>query len=97
MEHNEILNRIGDKIVRLGEAKLELESQLARVREECDSLYRINKELQAQIDDLTEKNTSLNKSGSQKIQEHDPVRQVTKQRISELVREIDDCIAMLNK
>ena len=38
MEHNEILNRIGDKIVRLGEAKLELESQLARVREECDSL-----------------------------------------------------------
>ena len=43
MEHNEILNRIGDKIVRLGEAKLELESQLARVREECDSLYRINK------------------------------------------------------
>jgi len=97
MEHNEILNRIYDKVASLGEAKLELESQLARIREECDSLYRINKELQVQIDDLTEKNTSLNKSGSQKTQEHDPVRQVTKQRISELVREIDDCIAMLNK
>lgn len=97
MEHNEILNRISEKISRLGEAKLELENQLARMREECDSLYRINKELQTQIDDLTLKNQTLNISGSQNTPEHEPLRQVTRQRISELVREIDDCIAMLNK
>ncbi len=96
MDQNQILQRIHQKLSSLGEAKLNLESQLAKAREEADSLFRINKELQHQIDELTEKNLSLSKANTLKAAENEPLRQVTKQRISELVREIDDCIALLN-
>lgn len=97
MPHSEILARIESKIALLGEAKRELEAQAARLREENASLYRINKELQTQIDDLTEKNRELETTRSLQVEAPEDFRAVTRQRINELVNEIDDCIALLNK
>lgn len=97
MEHNDILARIEEKINRLGEAKKDLENQTIRLKDECDALYRINKELQAQIEELSEKNSELQNTGALHNHSGEDLKMVTRQRINELVKEVDECIALLNK
>jgi uncharacterized protein (DUF3084 family) len=97
MEHNDILARIEEKINRLGDAKKELENQTTRLKDECDALYRINKELQAQIEELSEKNNELQNTGALHNHSGEDLKMVTRQRINELVKEVDECIALLNK
>ena len=97
MGHQEILARIEEKIVRLGKAKEDLQLQISRLKEENESYYRINKELLAQVDELTDKNRELEIHRSLPFASNDENRVVSKQRISELVKEIDECIALLNK
>ncbi len=98
MQHNEILARVEQKIAQLGEAKRELETQAVRLREENASLYRINKELLAQVNELTEKSKELENTQALKVDvREDDFRTDTRQRINALVNEIDDCIALLNK
>jgi FtsZ-binding cell division protein ZapB len=97
MGHQEILARIEEKIVRLGEAKKDLQLQISRLKEENESYYRINKELLAQVDELTAKNRELEIHRSLPVATNDENRVVSKQRINELVKEIDECIALLNK
>lgn len=96
MEHSEILARIEAKINQLGELRRGLGDQLGKAREEVTALYKINKELQRQIDELTERNRELEQSGSLQPVVQEDFRYATRQRINELVREIDECIAMLN-
>lgn len=98
MMHNEILARIEKKITQLGEAKHELETQAVRLREENVSLYRINEELLAQVNELTEKRREFENTQAQKVNvREEDFRTDTRQRINALVNEIDDCIALLNK
>jgi len=97
MQHNEILARIEAKITLLGEARMESEAQVIRLREENASLYRINKELQVQVDELTEKSRELEISRSLQVDVQGETGTATRQRINDLVNEIDDCIALLNK
>jgi hypothetical protein len=96
MEHNEILARIEAKIAQLGGLRREYEQQLLRTREELASLYKINKALQAQVEELTDKNRELEQTGSLQPVAQEDFRFATRQRINELVREIDECIALLN-
>jgi len=95
---NELLiERIQAKIVTLGEAKLSLQQQLLRLREENEAMHRINKELQQQVDELSNRvNNSLN-TGSMPAPQDENFRGVTRHRINELVKEIDECITLLNK
>jgi ribosomal protein S13 len=97
MEQNQILERIAAKIALLGEAKRDLEQQLSRLREENASMHLINKELQAQVDELIEKNNDMLKTGSARHTPDEDFRGATRQRINELVKEIDECITLLNK
>lgn len=97
MTHIEILKRIEEKIVRLGEAKRDLELQNNRLKEENDSLYKINRELLGQIEELGEKNRELENTRSLQPAVQDDFRTSTKQRINDLVQEIDECLALLNK
>lgn len=97
MEHNQILERVGGKIALLGEAKLELQLQVNRLREENASMHLINKELQAQIDELIEKNNEMVATRSLSVSPDMEFRGATRQRINELVNEIDECITLLNK
>ena len=69
----------------------------AKQKGELSSLYTINKELQGQIDDLRE---SLEHVNNRPVlnQEKDlePFKAQTQQRIQDLVKEIDECIALIN-
>lgn len=84
-------------IRRLGEQKRQLEETIAKQKGELSSLYTINKELQGQIDDLRE---SLDHVNNRPVlnQEKDlePFKAQTQQRIQDLVKEIDECIALIN-
>lgn len=97
MDYTEVLVRLEEKIVKLGESRRELKLQLARMKEENDSLYRINKELLNQVNELTEKNRELENTRSLQVAPQEDFRAATRQRINELVQEIDECIALLNK
>ncbi len=90
------MQRVREKIARLGQSKIELESQVERLRNECDSLYKINAELQLRIDELNDKRAELEMRQSLVGNVQDDMRVRTKERISELVKEIDDCITLLN-
>jgi regulator of replication initiation timing len=97
MDNNPILERISAKIAQLGEAKRNLEQQLSRLREENASMHLINKELQAQVDEMIEKNNEMLKTSSMTAEPESDFRGATRQRINELVKEIDECITLLNK
>jgi FtsZ-binding cell division protein ZapB len=95
---NELLiERIQAKIVTLGEAKLSLQQQVHRLREENEAMHRINKELQQQVDELNNRVNTVVNTGSMPTPQDDNFRGVTRHRINELVKEIDECITLLNK
>ena len=95
---NELLiERIQAKIVALGEAKLNLRQQVLRLREENEAMHRINKELQQQVDELSNRVTNGVNAGSMPTPQDENFRGVTRHRINELVKEIDECITLLNK
>jgi len=95
---NELLiERIQAKIVTLGEAKLSLQQQVQRLREENEAMHRINKELQQQVDELNNRVNTVVNTGSMPTPQDDNFRGVTRHRINELVKEIDECITLLNK
>ena len=97
MEQNQILERIAEKIARLGEAKRSLEEKVSRLREENANMHRINKELQLQVDELVDKNQELTLARSQNVTTDDAFKGVTRQRINELVKEVEECITLLKK
>jgi predicted RNase H-like nuclease (RuvC/YqgF family) len=97
MDQNQILERITGKIARLGDAKKELESQISRLRDENAAMNRINKELQAQVDELIRKNNEMVNARSLQVPPDEEFRGATRQRINELVKEIDECLTLLNK
>ena len=95
---NEILiARIEAKITQLGEAKRNLEQQTVRLREENASMHLINKELQRQVDELNMKLSEQLHTGSKTVERDEQLRGTTRHRINELVKEIDECITLLNK
>lgn len=95
---NELLiERIQAKITALGEAKLGLQQQVQRLREENEAMHRINKELQQQVDELNERANKVVNTGSMPAPTDENFRGVTRHRINELVKEIDECITLLNK
>jgi predicted nucleic acid-binding Zn-ribbon protein len=96
-EREIVLSRLQDKIQRLGEAKIDLAAQVVRMKEELESLYKINRELQSQVAELSEKLNENIVATSLPVADTEHFRLATKQRISDLVKEIDDCIALLNK
>ena len=95
---NELLiERIQAKIVTLGEAKLNLQQQVQRLREENEAMHRIIKELQQQVDELSNRGTNGINSSTMPTPQDENFRGVTRHRINELVKEIDECITLLNK
>jgi predicted RNase H-like nuclease (RuvC/YqgF family) len=95
---NELLiARIEAKITQLGESKRHLEQQVTRLREENASMHLINKELQQQVEELNLKLSEQLHTGSKTVERDEQLRGTTRHRINELVKEIDECITLLNK
>ncbi|MDZ4752529.1 MAG: hypothetical protein SGI87_13000 [Flavobacteriales bacterium] len=97
MEYTQLLARIEEKFSRLAEAKNELKQQFEKCKEHNESLFRINNELQQQINELMEKNREMEEARSLQVSVPQMDQKYTRQRISELVNEIDECIAMLKQ
>jgi hypothetical protein len=97
MDQNQVLERISGKIATLGMAKKELELQVSRLKDENAAMHLINKELQAQVDELIANTNELVTARSLTAPPEDEFRGATKQRINELVKEIDECLTLLNK
>jgi len=97
MESAQHFETLTAKIHELGEAKRNAVNALAKVNEELASVYKINKGLQDQIEDLNVKIEEL--EANQSLRNETQIDHVhsTKQRINALVKEIDECLLLLNK
>jgi len=90
-----VIAEIKKKINQLGNEKLRLQGELDSLRNKYRDLEERVQEQRVELDEQSEKNRvlkmakSLNGSGEDTAQ--------TKKKINELVREIDKCIALLNK
>ena len=90
-----MIAEIKKKINQLGNEKLRLQGELDSLRNKYRDLEERVQEQRVELDEQSEKNRvlkmakSLNGSGEDTAQ--------TKKKINELVREIDKCIALLNK
>ena len=97
MESAQHFETLTTKIHELGESKRNAIIALAKVNEELASVYKINKGLQSQIEDLNVKIEEL--EATQSLRNETQIDHVhsTKQRINALVKEIDECLLLLNK
>jgi len=91
------ISELETKIIRLGESKRELEGELTKLKLEISTVYQLNTELTKQISALSEELNELKATQSLRENGQQQVAVSTKQRINELVKEIDDCLLLLNK
>lgn len=89
-----IIASVESKVHRLGEQKKKAEDELERSRQKVQSLESKIAELEAEVSALNEKNKVIQVAQSLNSGEESGE---AKRRINELVREIDKCIALLNK
>ena len=91
------ISELETKINRLGEAKRNLEGELSKLKLELTAVYQLNNELNKQVSALSEELNELKATQSLRENGQHNVAISTKQRINELVKEIDDCLLLLNK
>ena len=89
------INRLQNKIERLVSEYQEVKSVNAQLKHKLLSLQDQLEKKQQNVSELKDKNKILKLSASLQGEEQDT--QAARQRINELVREIDKCIALLNK
>ena len=89
------INRIQNKIERLVSEYQEVKSVNMQLKQKLLSLQDQLEKKRKNVSELKDKNKILKLSASLQGEEQDA--QAARQRINELVREIDKCIALLNK
>ena len=89
------INRIQNKIERLVSEYQEVKSVNMQLKQKLLSLQDQLDKKRKNVSELKDKNKILKLSASLQGEEQDA--QAARQRINELVREIDKCIALLNK
>ena len=89
------IDRLQNKLERLISKYQEVKSDNLQLKEKLLSLQKQFEKQEQSISELKDKNKILKLSASLHGEEQDT--QAEKKRINELVREIDKCIALLNK
>ena len=89
------IDRLQQKVEKLVERYRASEATILSLNQQLSSLQLQLEEKQNRISDLKEKNKILKLSAS--LQGKGEDTKATKQQINELVREVDKCIALLNK
>lgn len=89
------LEAIKEKITQLGEQKRDLEQELVDIKASYDGIKADLGDQKQRLNDLSEKYKVLKVAKS--LSEPGAKSTDTKLKINELVREIDKCIALLNK
>ncbi len=93
--YREVVDRIKAKLELLAESRDKLKAEAEKLLSENARLHLVNTELQRQLDEakMNSENWTLNRS-SQANSESDS-QELARQRIDELVKEIDSCINRL--
>lgn len=93
--YREVVDRIKAKLELLAESRDKLKAEAEKLLSENARLHLVNTELQRQLDEakMNSENWTLNRS-SQANSESDS-HELARQRIDELVKEIDSCINRL--
>lgn len=91
------ISELETKIIRLGEVKRNLEGELTKLKIELSTVYQLNNELNNQVSALSEELNELKATQSLRENGQQNMAISTKQRINELVKEIDDCLLLLNR
>ena len=89
------IDRLQNKLERLVSKHQEVKSANNQLKAKLLSLKEQLKKEQKIVSELKDKNKILKLSASLHGEEHDT--EAARQRINELMREIDKCIALLNK
>jgi SMC interacting uncharacterized protein involved in chromosome segregation len=95
VEQTEILEGIRDKIQSVKVRLKEQKDQYQALKEQNEELHQIVQQKQLQIDELEEKNQKLTLVKSIMADSEDA--NDARVRINRIVREIDKCIALLNR
>jgi SMC interacting uncharacterized protein involved in chromosome segregation len=95
VEQAEILEGIRDKIQSVKVRLKEQKDQYQALKEQNEELHQIVQQKQLQIDELEEKNQKLTLVKSIMADSEDA--NDARVRINRIVREIDKCIALLNR
>ena len=94
-EQTVILEGIRQKIQRVKNRLVEQQEENIRLKDQNDDLQKAVQEKQELIDELKEKNQKL--ALAKGIMADGEVKQDAKIQINRIVREIDKCIALLNR
>lgn len=91
-DYRDIVDRIKAKLELLAVSRDQLKAEVDKLLSENARLHLVNTELQRQLDEakMNSENWTINRS-SQANSESDS-RELARQRIDELVKEIDSCI-----
>lgn len=89
---NAIVNRLTDKINELGNQKILLVDQVSKMRKQLDELNQELVRKKVVIDRLENENEAKDTAVSDVVDKNG-----TNRRIDEMVKEIDKCLAILNK
>jgi len=95
VEHVEILAGIKEKIQSVKFRLLEQQDENLRLKEKYEELQQMVQQKQLKIDELEQKNQQLTLAKSIMADGHDA--KDARIRINRIVREIDKCIALLNR
>ena len=90
----DFLEEVEEKIHQLGKQKSDALEELASARKREDGLKAEIANLKAQIKDLTDKNKVMTVAKTLNSEEDSAD---ARKRINEMVREIDKCIAQINR
>lgn len=93
-EQSKLIDCIEKKVKTLQETLITLNTKNTKIKEENEILIRKNEHLEKKIIEIEEENRML-LIGKTVVKTEGTIE--TKQKINELVREIDKCIALLNR
>ena len=92
----EIIQVLESKIIQLGQQKSDLKSEVLALKAEIESLKSVVAQKHEEIDELSQKYQVLKTAKSLEGASVESKTDV-KLKINEMVREIDNCIALLKK
>lgn len=95
MEQRVIIDRIAHKIQSLSDKMSEMQHEISRYQAENEQLHRLTKALQSQVSELQKENQELTFHHALKAPTDQVSKEAAQQRINALVKEIDECIQLL--
>jgi len=93
--HRDVLDRIRIKIELLADASNRHKAEAERLLSENERLHLVNTELQRQLDEVRMNSENWKIDRSSQARSDSDNQELARQRIDELVKEIDSCINRL--